>query len=494
MNAPSPAIPRLRLGTWATLALSMPLLLVSCAMGPNYKRPVVENPTDWRWKKAEPRDMASKGPWWEMFNDPQLNTLQQQALSENQDLRAAIARVDQSRATARVSKSDLFPTLSTNPSWERYRTSGNDAPRGGFANPSQTLNNFNIPLDLSYEIDLWGKVRRAFESSRNEFLASAAAYQNILFTLQADVALNYYRLRSVDREIDLLNQTVKLREETAALFKTRFDAGYSSELDVTSTTTELNTARASLADAKRRRALFENTLAVLCGKPSSQFELAPRVVSLAPPPVSPGLPSELLERRPDVAEAERTLAARNAEIGVAYAAFFPSVRLTASGGLQSAELSDLFSWESRVWSFGPSISLPIFAAGRNAAGLEKAKAAYEEAVAAYRQTILIAFKDVDDALAGLLFLDEESLARNAAATSARKSAELAITRFRNGVTDYLDVIDAERTRLDNELSVIRVDTERVASTILLVKAMGGGWVATPEPKDGTKTTAITRSP
>lgn len=467
------------------------LTLASCAMGPNYQRPVVDQPPDWRWKKAEPRDMAAKGPWWELFQDPQLNTLQEQAISGNQDLRAAIARVDQSRATARISKSDLFPTLSTNPSWERYRTTGNSAPMGGFASPSQTLNNFSIPLDLSYEIDLWGKVRRGFESSRNEFLASAAAYQQVLFTLQADVALNYFRLRAVEREIDLLQQTVKLREETAQLFKTRFDAGYSSELDVSSTTTELNTARAAMADAKRRRALFENALAVLCGKASSQFEVAPKLVSLTPPPVAPGLPSELLERRPDVAQAERTLAARNAEIGVAYAAFFPSVRLTASGGLQSAELSDLFTWESRVWSFGPSISLPIFAAGRNAAALEKAKAAYEESVANYRQTILVAFKDVDDALAGLRFLEEESQARNAAATSARKSAELAITRYKNGVTDYLDVIDAERTRLENEQSVIRVDVERMASTILLVKAIGGGWVATP---DGPGAVAATSRP
>lgn len=461
------------------LSSALCLLLAGCAMGPNYQRPTVDNPPDWRWKKAEPRDEASKGPWWELFSDPGLNALEEKAIAGNQNLRAAVSRVDQSRATARISKSELLPTLAANPSWDRYRTTANGNPQRGIIMPTQTVSNFSIPLDLSYEIDIWGKVRRAFESSRNEFLASAAAYQNILFTLQADVALNYFQLRAVDREIDILGQAVKLREENAALFKSRFDAGYSSELDVASTVTELNSAKASLADAKRRRALYENALAVLCGQVPSQFEIAPALISLAPPQVSPGLPSELLERRPDVAQAERTMAARNAEIGVAYAAFFPSVRLTASGGLQSAELSDLFSWESRVWSFGPSISLPIFSGGRNAAGLEKAKAAYEEAVANYRQSVLVAFQDVDNALAGLRFLQEQSDAQGNALAASRKSADISLTRYKNGIASYLDVINAERSRLAEELAAVQIDSQRMTTTVLLVKAIGGGWNPPP---------------
>ncbi|NJK90601.1 MAG: efflux transporter outer membrane subunit [Blastochloris sp.] len=463
------------------LMLLLPCLLAACAMGPNYERPTVDTPPDWRWKKAEPRDAEPKGPWWEKFNDPALNQLQADAALGNQDLKAALARIDQSRAQARVSQADFFPQLSTSPAWQRYRTSGNTASRGGFPNSSTTANDMSIPFDLSYEIDLWGKVRRGFEAARNQMLAQTAAYQNVLFTLQSNIASTYYQIRAVDREINLLEQAVQLRQDSVALFQARFDAGYTNELDVTSTKTVLASAKAELADAKRRRAVLQNALAVLSGRAPSQFDLPPALVSIDPPQVSPGLPSELLERRPDVAEAERILAARNAEIGVAYAAFFPSIRLTAQGGFQSAELRDLFEWESRIWSFGPSINLPIFSGGRLNADLKQTRAAYEEAVATYRQTILVAFQETDDALAALRFLSEQAEAQREAVTSARKSADISIARYRNGVVDYLDVIDAERTRLDNELAVVRVDRERMISTILLIKAIGGGWSGPATP-------------
>jgi outer membrane protein, multidrug efflux system len=459
------------------------LSLVGCTLGPNYQRPEVPASTDFRWKTAEPRDAEPKGPWWEMYGDAELTRLQEAAYAQNQTLKAAFSRVDQARARARVSRADFFPTLSTSPSWQRYRTSENTAPNGGFPTQSITANDFHVPIDLSYEVDLWGKVRRAFESNRNDLLASAAAYQHILFTLQADVAVAYYNLRTVDREMEIIQQTIDLRRQALTLFEQRFQAGISSDLDASRARTELATAEADLAAAKRRRANQESLLALLCGQPAANFTIAPARIELSPPAIAAGLPSSLLERRPDVAQAERTLAARNADIGVAYAAFFPSIRLTAGAGLQSAELSDLFMWESRIWSFGPQITLPIFAGGRNSAALEESKAAYEEAVAHYRQSILVAFQEVDDALAALRFLGEQSTAQQKALESARSSASISTTRFRNGVVNYLDVIDAERTRLQTELQAVRIDGERMTSSVLLIKAIGGGWNAVPSPNN-----------
>jgi multidrug efflux system outer membrane protein len=465
-----------------TLLVPLTLLATGCTLGPDYQRPPSVVPADYRWKAAEPRDAAPKGPWWEMYGDASLNRLQENALANNQTLKAAFARVDQARARARVSKADFFPTLTSSPSWQRYRTSSTTASNNGFPAQAITANDFSLPIDLSYEIDLWGKVRRAFESNRAGLLASAAAYQHVLFTLQADVAVAYYNLRALDHEIDILRQAIRLREESVVIFEKRYTSGLSSELDATRARSELATARADLAAAELRRSTQESTLAILCGQPAATFEIAPELTPLVPPPVSPGLPSELLERRPDVAEAERTLAARNADIGVAQAAFFPSIRLTAGGGLQSAELSDLFMWESRIWSFGPQITLPIFSGGRNKAALDEARAAYEEAVANYRQAILVAFQEVDDALAGGRFLAEQSNALRLAVESSRKSAGLSITRYNNGVVDYLDVIDAERTRLQNELQAVRVDGERMTTSVLLVKAIGGGWPSATPPE------------
>jgi multidrug efflux system outer membrane protein len=273
----------------------------------------------------------------------------------------------------------------------------------------------------------------------------------------------------------MLNQALQLRQEMLNIFQDRFHAGFASELDVSRIQTEVSSAKANLADAKRRRAEFQNALAVLCGKSPTNFEIAPAEISWIPPQIAPGLPSELLERRPDVAEAERRLAACNAEIGVAQAAFFPSIHLTASGGFQSVELEDIFTWENRVWSFGPSISLPIFSGGRNAANLEAAKAAYEEAVARYRQSILVAFREVDDALAAIHFLEEQVVLQQEAVQFANRSSEISNTHYQNGVSDYLDFIDAERTRLSNELQVLKIKNQRMIATIKLIKAIGGGW-------------------
>jgi len=455
------------------------LFVSACAMGPDYKRPTVDVPTDWRWKKAEPRDDAKKGPWWEVFNDPKLNELETLAKKDNQDLKAAISRIDEDRSNARISRGDLLPDLTANPSWQRYRNIQQQNP----PIPASTLNSYKVPFDLSYEIDLWGKVRRGFESAQQTALATVAAYRNILFTLQADVAVTYFEIRSYDQQIIVLKESVKLRSDARKIAADRVAAGADNELQVKQADIEVATARATLATAELQRATYQNHLAVLCGLPTGKFGIPPSPGLPKVPKISPGIPSDLLERRPDIAEAERTLAARNAEIGVAYATFFPTISLTASGGYQSAELKDIFNWENSVWSFGPNISLPIFSGGRSEAQLEKAKAAYQEAVAKYRQSVLLAFEDVDNALAGCKFLDERAEALNDGVTAARQSAEIATTRYKSGAVNYLDVIEAERSRLDDELLVIQNDAERIANTISLIKAIGGGWLGSEQKKE-----------
>jgi multidrug efflux system outer membrane protein len=259
------------------------------------------------------------------------------------------------------------------------------------------------------------------------------------------------------------------------LFKERAQSGLTSELDVSRAETELAEVEAEMAAARRRRASSEATLAILVGEPAARFFIEPKLVRIKVPEIAAGLPSTLLERRPDVAEAERKLAARNAEIGVAYAAFFPSIRLTASGGFQSVELKDLFSWESRVWSFGPNVSLPLFAGGRNAAALRQARAAYEEAVATYRQSLLVAFSEVDDSLAGLLYLREELTAQARATAAARKASTLSIDRYQAGIINYLELIDTERNRLENEVRLVQITAQQLITTVQLIKALGGGW-------------------
>ncbi len=462
-------------GWVASLAVAGALTGAGCKLGPDYRRPEVEVPGDWRWKAAEPRDHEAKGEWWAVFQDAHLDALVRQAEAGNQDLKAALARVDQARATARISKADFFPTLNGTAGWTRFRSSGNAPTPLGFPVPSFTLDQFQAPLDLSYEVDLWGRVRRSFEGARQLAVGAEAARQAVLLALQAEVAAGYFTLQSVDREIALLERTVALRNEALAIFRQRLGAGMLTEFEVQRGQVEVSSAEADLEAARRDRAQAFNRLAVLCGRPPSLFETGVAVETPVVPEVAAGLPSTLLERRPDVAEAERTLAARMAQIGVARAAFFPSIRLTGSGGLSSGELSDLFQWESRTWALGPSVSVPLFAGGRNRADLEKAKAAYEEAVAVYRQRVLVAFGEVEDALAALEFLRRETGARAAAAAAATIAARQSFSRYQAGAVSFLEVVDSEQARLASLLAEERAMRERQLVTVRLLKALGGGW-------------------
>jgi multidrug efflux system outer membrane protein len=460
---------------------ALPAFAGSLTIGPDYKRPTNSVASHYKaeslgeWKEGRPLDHVPKGAWWEIFGDETLNDLQRRATAANQELKAAVARVDQARATARVARSELLPTLDANPSWTRQHYSPNQNPSFG----DITASTFSAPLDLSYEIDLWGRVRRGFEGARADAQASLGDFYHVLLTLQADVAQNYFALRALDAEIATVTSTVSLRKEQVQLVRSRFEGGIGNELDVSRAETELATTEAEAAQLAKRRAELENALAVLVGESPVTFQLAAlneadQQWHPVPPVVPAGLPAELLERRPDVATAERQLAAANARIGVAKAAFFPVLRLTGSGGYLSGEVDNLFNWDSRVWSIGPSLSLPIFAGGRNKANYNRSKAAYEESVANYRQRILVAFGEVESSLAGIRHLGDQAAAQARAVTNARRAAELAGERYRAGIVSYLEVVDANREALQAERGRAQLAGLRRAA-VQLVKALGGGW-------------------
>jgi multidrug efflux system outer membrane protein len=463
-----------------TLSLMYSLVLsaglAGCTMGPDYQRPEVTVPAVYReeapWKEAAPADDLDKGAWWQAYGDPVLDDLQQRAQTSNQSLQAAIARVGQARAAARISESELYPRLDLDPSAQRGRTAADL--NGGTA---QTTTVLRTPLDMSYEIDLWGRVRRSVEASTAQYEASKAEMQNILLTLQAEVSRNYFTLRSLDAQVDLLRRTVELRRKNLQLVTSLFDNGQVGRLDVARAETELANAQAETSALNRRRVSTEHALAVLVGEPVANFSLPlpPPNLEARPPQVAAGIPSTLLERRPDIAAAERRMMAANASIGVAKAAFFPAVSLTGSAGYASNELSSLFEWDNRTWSLGPFISLPIFDAGRNRAQLAQAEAAWQESVALYRQQVLIAFREVEDALSDIRILSEQAEAQQRALDAARQAADLSRKRYRAGMVSYIEVVVSERTALATELLANQVLELRFQASVSLIKALGGGW-------------------
>jgi len=468
----------LRRGVPTALTL---LMAAGCAVGPDYERPAVQVPTDWRWKVADPSDHVLRGDWWSVFQEPQLNVLQEKARAGNLDLQAAFHRVDQARAVARVSRAEFFPTLDGAADWSRYRTSGNSPSPVPFPIPSFTQEQWRAGLDLSYELDLWGRVRRSFESARYLAMSAQAAYQGVLLSLQADVAANYFALKGTEHQLNVLRQTIEIRTNAFDAIEQRVNAGFGTEFETQRAKVEVAAAEAALQVVLRRRAELVNALAVLCGEPASSFEVEVPTEVQPMPAVEPNLPSTLLERRPDVAQAERDLAARNAEIGVAKAAFFPVVSLTAAGGYLSGEVSDLFLWDSRTWIVNPSISLPLFAGGRNKANLERSRAAYEESVAVYRQSVLVAFQEVEDNLAALRFLESEVTALETAMVAARNATSISYERYRAGAINFIELVDAEARRLEAELAFVRSATEQRLTMVRLLKALGGGW----ESSEGT---------
>ncbi len=458
------------------------LVLTGCAVGPDYRQPDVAAtaPAAFAeagpWQVAAPKDDLPKGSWWKIFHDPALDTLETQAAAASPTLQAAVARRDQAFAAAGISRADYFPSLSLDPSGSRSRYSGNREVPPGASHASYTTDSYNLPLDLSYELDLWGRVRRSNESARALADASNAAYQTVLLGVQADVAQAYFTLRSLATERDLVVRSIETRRLALELVQKLFSGGASAKLDVLRAETELASAESDALVLDQRRAALRHALAVLCGQSPEGFAVDDRTALPVTVPALPvSLPSEVLERRPDVAAAERTLAASNAQIGVAKAAFFPSIKLIGSAGYNSTDLNSLLNSDSRQWSLGPAISLPIFQGGRNVANYDRAKAAYAESVASYRTRVLVAFQEVEDGLNGLRYLDEQSAVLARAVSSSREAAKLSTVRYKSGLVSYLEVVDAERTALQTELTATELNAQRFVTSVLLIKALGGGW-------------------
>lgn len=453
-----------------------PLFIVTgCALGPDYSRPAVGTAT--AWKETEPaatpmQAVPLPAAWWQIFDDSDLNIIEAQVIAANQDLQRAAARVTEARALARLTEADLYPNLSFETASTRFRTSPN---RAGTV-PAVQANDYSAKFDLSYELDFWGRVRRANESARARAAAIGADFHVAQLTLTADAARDYYQLRSLDAERAVVEATLALRRDAVRLQETRNQAGLINEAEVSRARTEAANVEAELHALTRGRARTEHALAVLCGKSPAEFSLAARTsASFALPTIPAGLPATLLQRRPDLAEAEHQLHAACADIGVAKADFFPRLSLTGSAGFASAELNSLTASDSRTWSIGPAVDLPIFDGGRNRANLAATEARYEESLASYRGAMLNAFREVEDALSDLGALSRQHDAVTRALAAARDTALLANERYEKGLSGYLDVVDAQRAALEAERLDTRLRAERTLSTILLAKSLGGGW-------------------
>ncbi len=450
------------------------LLLSACTLGPDYHRPQLELPANYKtegpWQQASPADTFPRDNWWELFDDPALNSLIEQAGVANQDLAAAAARLEQSRSLLRISRAERLPRLELNPQAVRSRTAGDFA--GGSA---LTRTNLALPLDLSYELDLWGRVRRATEADLARFQGSIATFDALHLSLQAEVADRYFSLRTLDAQMSLLESTLELRRKNLGLVRSLFDNGRTSRLDLDRAEVELATAEADLEGVRRNRMLLENALAVLLGQFPSNFSLEAAPLLSPAPSVAPTLPSTLLERRPDVAAAERAMAEANARIGVAKAAFFPRVSLGAGVGFAGTSLGSVFEADNRTWALGPLASLPLFDGGRNRAELHASRAALDEAGAIYRQRLLVAFQETENSLASLATLTAQAQAQARAVRSSARAAELSRIRYSAGQVGYLEVIDSERSALQAQRAQSSLLGEQYRSTVSLIKAIGGGW-------------------
>jgi len=454
------------------------LVLSSCAVGPNYQRPEATTiPAAYtgvseEWKMATPQAHMPKGSWWEMYGDPELNRLEIDAESANQDLKAATARFEQARAVADVARSGFFPRLGVSFLPVRQADSEN-RPTGG--KPGRTYGTYTVPFDLSYEIDLWGRVRRTFESVSAQSEASADDVESARLAIHAEVAADYFALRALDSEMALLIESIQVYRKSLELTRNRRAGGMVSDLDVAQAETVLKTAEGQLPDIALQRARYKHALAVLTGKNASLFHLPEQPLHLAPLTIPPGLPSELLERRPDIAAAERRMAAANANIGVATAAFFPTVKLAGLAGFQSGDISMLFDWPSRFWAIGSSLSMPLFEGGQLSATLRQAKAAYEETIAKYRGAVLTAFADVENSIAAEHLLATEYEQNLAALQAAQKQLEIANNRYRSGLVTYLEVATAQNVVLGTERTTARLRGQQLVASVSLIKSLGGGW-------------------
>ena len=468
---------------WRQTSHRMVLLVVAafqatgCTVGPKYQRPAAEVPPAYKevgdWKPAQPNDQSLSGNWWEIFQDPQLNALEAQVNVSNQNLKAAEAQYTQARALVRYQRANYFPTVAMDPSATRNRIS-NHRPASVVSN-GITYNDYQVPFELSYQLDIWGRVRRTVESSREQAQASAADLAAVNLSMHAQLALDYFQARTLDAQEQLLNSTVNQFEQASELIESRYAGGIASDLEVEQARTQLETTRAQAIDVGVARAQYEHAVAVLIGKPPASFSLAPLPLTAPPPPIPVGLPSNLLERRPDIAAAERLMASANAQIGVAKAAYYPLVNLAAAGGFESGSITTLLSGPSILWSAGPSALFTLFDVGRRRAASDQAIAAYDQAVANYRQTVLTGFQQVEDNVAALRILEHEAQVQDMAVNAAVKYLALANTRYTGGVTSYLEVTTAQSAALSDEVTAVNILGRRMVAAVTLVQALGGGW-------------------
>jgi NodT family efflux transporter outer membrane factor (OMF) lipoprotein len=458
-------------------------LLAGCAAGPDYRRPDAPVPAKYKeldgWREAQPRDALPRGPWWTLFADAELDRLMQQVQISNQTIRAAEARVRQARAAADQARAGLFPTLTANASATRSK-SPSLANRPSFA--TGPVNNYEASLNASWELDLWGRVRRSIEAGEASWQASAAQLEAAQLSARASLAQSYFALRVADLGQRLLEDTVKAYARSLELTRNRYAAGVVARVDVVQAEVQLKSAQAQLIDVGVERAQLEHAIALLVGKAPADFALGPGEAPLAMPAVPVALPSELLERRPDVAAAERAMAAANAQIGVARAAYFPTLSLSATSGFRATEVSSLFSAPSRLWSLGAAAAEPLFDGGLRRAQTAQAIAVYDADVATYRQTVLTGFQEVEDNLAALRILEQEAAVQEEVVQAARQAVELTTNQYQAGVVSFLNVLTAQTTAFNNERAALGVLGRRLTASVALVKALGGGWTADELPK------------
>jgi NodT family efflux transporter outer membrane factor (OMF) lipoprotein len=463
----------------AALPVTLAIVTCGCVVGPNYHRPAVDIPQNYKedpnWQLAQPADAKLGGNWWELFGDPQLSALEAQVSVSNQSLKAAQAQFDQARALVRYYRAGYYPTLSVAPYVYGNHISSNKPEAGTSA--GTTYSDLAVPFDVSWEPDIWGLVRRTVQEARANAQASAADLAAVQLSLQSELAVDYFQLRTLDADAQLLDSTVGDYTKALDLTKNRHEGGIASEVDVAQAETQLETTRAEAQDVHVARAQYEHAIAVLIGKPPEEFSIAAAPLDAGPPAIPAAVPSQILERRPDVAAAERNVAAANAGIGVAKAAYYPAITLTADGGFESGKITNLISGPSTLWSVGASALETLFDAGRRHAANQQAWAVYDQAVANYRQAVLTAFQEVEDNLAALRILDQEAATQDAAVAAAQHSLSLSVTRYRGGVTDYLEVTTAQSSALADERVAVDLRARRMTAAVLLIKALGGGWDA-----------------
>jgi NodT family efflux transporter outer membrane factor (OMF) lipoprotein len=448
-----------------------------CAVGPKYHVPPAPVPPAYKevgdWKPAQPNDQNLGGEWWTIFQDSQLDALELQINVSNQNLKAAAAQYQQARALLRYYRADYYPTVTADPSAARTRVSANSpintVLRGA------TYNDFVLPFEVSYQADVWGRVRKTVESYREQAQASAADLATVNLSMHAELAFDYFQARSLDAEEQLLNTTVKEFEQALELNESRFKGGIASEVDVEQAKTILQTTRAEAVDVGVARAQYEHAVAILIGKPPAEFSLPPLPLTAPPPHVPISVPSELLERRPDIAAAERLVASANAQIGVAKTAYYPMINLGATGGFESSVITTLITGPSGLWSIGLSAVGTIFDVGRRRSLNDQARAAYDYQVATYRQNVLTGFQQVEDNLAAVRILEHEAQIQDEAVAAAQRSLNLSVIRYKGGVTNYLEVITAQNAALADEVTAVNILGRRMVSTVSLIQALGGGW-------------------